>query len=71
MRQDDRARFDRGLRRARVSAYAPGAFVGQEGFTSAGEIRDLLVLHYADLAESDLHLVQFEVDSQPHLADVT
>ena len=39
MRQDDRAPFDRALRSARVSAYAPGEFVGQEGFMTAGEIR--------------------------------
>jgi SAM-dependent methyltransferase len=41
MRQDDRARFDRTLRHARVSAYAPGEFVGQESFMTAGEIRAL------------------------------
>jgi SAM-dependent methyltransferase len=41
VRQDDRARFDRALHRARVSAFAPGAFVGQEGFMTAGEIRAL------------------------------
>ena len=41
MRQDDRAPFDRALRRAREAAYAPGEFVGQEGFMTAGEIRDL------------------------------
>ena len=41
MRQDDRAPFDRALRRARVSAYAPGEFVGQESFMTAGEIRAL------------------------------
>jgi SAM-dependent methyltransferase len=41
MRQDDRAPFDRALRRARVSAYAPGEFVGQEGFMTAGEIHAL------------------------------
>ena len=39
MRQDDRARFDGALHRARMSAYAPGEFVGQESFMSAGEIR--------------------------------
>jgi SAM-dependent methyltransferase len=39
VRQDDRAPFDRALRSARVSAYAPGEFVGQEGFMTAGEIR--------------------------------
>ena len=41
MRQDDRTPFDRALHRARVSAYAPGEFVGQEGFMTAGEIRAL------------------------------
>ena len=43
MRQDDRAPFDRALHRARVSAYAPGEFVGQESFMSASEIRALAV----------------------------
>ena len=38
MRQDDRAPFERALRRARVSAYAPGEFAGQESFMTAGEI---------------------------------
>jgi SAM-dependent methyltransferase len=41
MRQDDRAPFHRALQRARVSAYASGEFVGQEGFMTAGEIRAL------------------------------
>jgi SAM-dependent methyltransferase len=41
LRQDDRARFDRALHRARVAAYAPGEFVGQESFMTAGEIRAL------------------------------
>ena len=41
MRQDDRAAFDRALHRARVSAYAPGEFVGQESFMTAAEIREL------------------------------
>jgi SAM-dependent methyltransferase len=41
VRQDDRAGFDRALRHARVSAYAPGEFVGQEGFMTASEIRAL------------------------------
>ena len=41
MRQDDRAPFDRALHRARVSAYAPGEYVGQESFMTAGEIRAL------------------------------
>jgi SAM-dependent methyltransferase len=43
VRQDDRAVFDRALHRARVSAYAPGEFVGQESFMTAGEIRALAV----------------------------
>ena len=43
MRQDDRAAFDQALRRARVSAYAPGEFVGQESLMTAGEIWDLAV----------------------------
>jgi SAM-dependent methyltransferase len=38
MRQDDRAPFERALRRARVAAYAPGEFAGQESFMTAGEI---------------------------------
>jgi SAM-dependent methyltransferase len=41
MRQDERARFDRALKRARVRAYAPGEFVGQESFMTASEIRSL------------------------------
>jgi SAM-dependent methyltransferase len=41
VRHDDRAAFDRALHRARVSAYAPGEFVGQESFMTAGEIRAL------------------------------
>ena len=41
MRQDDRASFERALRRAREAAYAPGEFVGQESFMTAGEIRAL------------------------------
>jgi SAM-dependent methyltransferase len=41
VKQDDRAPFDRALRRARAAAYAPGEFVGQEGFMTAGEIRAL------------------------------
>jgi SAM-dependent methyltransferase len=43
VRQDDRAPFDRALQRARVSAYAPGEFVGQESFMTAGEIRALAI----------------------------
>jgi SAM-dependent methyltransferase len=38
VRQDDRAPFDHALQRARVAAYAPGEFVGQESFMTAGEI---------------------------------
>ena len=38
MKQDERALFDRALRRARLSAYAPGEFVGQESFMRASEI---------------------------------
>jgi SAM-dependent methyltransferase len=41
VRQDDRAAFDRALHGARASAYAPGEFVGQESFMTAGEIRFL------------------------------
>jgi SAM-dependent methyltransferase len=41
VRQDDRAPFDRALRRARMAAYAPGEFVGQESFMTAREIRAL------------------------------
>src|ERR671928_613602 len=41
MRRDDRAAVDRALHRARVSAYAPGEFVGQESFMTAAEIRAL------------------------------
>jgi cyclopropane fatty-acyl-phospholipid synthase-like methyltransferase len=41
VRQDDRAAFDRALHSARVSAYAPGEFVGQESFMTAAEIRAL------------------------------
>jgi SAM-dependent methyltransferase len=43
VRQDDRVPFDRALHRARMSAYAPGEFVGQESFMTAGEIRALAV----------------------------
>jgi SAM-dependent methyltransferase len=48
VKQDVRAPFIRALRRARVSAYAPGEFVEQEGFMSAGEIRALA--HLAGIA---------------------
>jgi SAM-dependent methyltransferase len=41
VRQDYRTPFDRALHRARISAYAPGEFVGQESFMTAGEIRAL------------------------------
>jgi SAM-dependent methyltransferase len=41
--QDERAPFVRALERARVSAYAPGEFVGQESFMRAGEIRALAI----------------------------
>jgi SAM-dependent methyltransferase len=41
VRQVDRATLDGALDRARVSAYAPGDFVGQESFMTAGEIRAL------------------------------
>jgi SAM-dependent methyltransferase len=43
VREDDRAAFDGALHRARISAYAPGEFVGQESFMTAGEIRALAV----------------------------
>ena len=38
MTQDDRAPYDEALLRARTAAYAPGEFVGQESFMTAGEI---------------------------------
>ena len=41
MNLDERALFDRALRRARESAYAPGEFVEQESFMRATEIRTL------------------------------
>ena len=43
MRQDERAPFVQALERARVSAYAPGEFVGQESFMRADEILALAV----------------------------
>src|SRR3954471_12804547 len=43
MRQDDRGPFDRALLRPRQSAYAPGEFVGQESFMTAGELRAFAV----------------------------
>jgi SAM-dependent methyltransferase len=41
VRQDERTPFDRALQHARTAAYAPGEFVGQESFMTAGEIRAL------------------------------
>ncbi len=41
MRQDDRAPFDAALAGARVAAFGPGEFVGQESFMTAREIRAL------------------------------
>jgi SAM-dependent methyltransferase len=41
MKQDVRTPFDRALERARAAAFAPGEFVGQESFMTAGEIRAL------------------------------
>jgi SAM-dependent methyltransferase len=41
MKQDERAPFVQALRRARLSAYPPREFVGQEGFMRASEIREL------------------------------
>jgi SAM-dependent methyltransferase len=41
--QHDRALFDNALRRARVAAYPPGEFVGQESFMRAQEILALAV----------------------------
>jgi SAM-dependent methyltransferase len=43
MRQVERMPFEETLHAARVAAYAPGEFVGQESFMSAGEIRTLAV----------------------------
>jgi sarcosine/dimethylglycine N-methyltransferase len=39
MDQDARAPYDRALQRARLAAYPPGEFVGQESFMRASEIR--------------------------------
>jgi len=50
VRQDERAPFDQALQRARVSAYPPGEFVGQESFMRAGDI-----LALADRAEVGPH----------------
>lgn len=41
MRQDERVPFDLALHRARVAAYPPGEFAGQESFMGAGEILSL------------------------------
>jgi SAM-dependent methyltransferase len=41
VKQDERAPFDQALQRARMAAYAPGEFVGQESFMGAAEIRAL------------------------------
>jgi SAM-dependent methyltransferase len=41
VKQDERAPFVAALQPARVAAYAPGEFVGQESFMRAGEIRAL------------------------------
>ncbi|HEX2177088.1 MAG TPA: methyltransferase domain-containing protein [Nocardioidaceae bacterium] len=43
MRLDERARYDQALQQARLSAYGPGEFVGQESFMRAGEILSLAV----------------------------
>jgi SAM-dependent methyltransferase len=48
VKQDERAPFVRALQRARVAAYAPGEFVGQESFMRAEEIRALA--HRAGIA---------------------
>lgn len=39
VRQDERTGFDDALRAARLAAFAPGDFVGQESFMRAGDIR--------------------------------
>jgi ubiquinone/menaquinone biosynthesis C-methylase UbiE len=41
VRQDERAPFVAALEDARCAAYPPGEYVGQEGFLTAGEIRQL------------------------------
>lgn len=48
MNQDERAPFVQALQQARLSAYPPGEFVGQESFMRAGEIRALA--HRAGIA---------------------
>jgi SAM-dependent methyltransferase len=47
VRQDERAPFAAGLRRARRSAYPAGEYVGQESFLRAAEIRRLA--HHAGI----------------------
>jgi sarcosine/dimethylglycine N-methyltransferase len=56
MRQDDRALFDDALRPARVAAYAPGEFVGQESFMRAQEILALAVAAGIDRGTTVLDL---------------
>ncbi len=41
VRQDERTGFDDALRAARLAAFAPGDFVGQESFMRAGDIRGI------------------------------
>src|ERR1700759_3980693 len=41
VRQDARAPFERALHQARIDAYPPGQYVGQESFMTADEIRPL------------------------------
>jgi SAM-dependent methyltransferase len=41
--RDGRSRYDQALRPARLAAFAPGEFVGQESFMRAGEILSLAV----------------------------
>jgi hypothetical protein len=41
VRQEQRGLFVAALQHARVAAYRPGEYVGQEGFMGAGEIRYL------------------------------
>jgi SAM-dependent methyltransferase len=43
MKQDDRTPFHQALGRARLAAYPPGEFVGQESFMRASEILSLAV----------------------------
>jgi SAM-dependent methyltransferase len=50
VRQDQRAPFLAGLRRAREAAYPPGEYVGQESFMRAAEIRRLA--HHAGIGPS-------------------